>query len=570
MDGDSTDELSEDSSSLHETCSSASSLGHASNGKQCSCTYCEVFGHNVTSGGQVITPVSRKYPEMRERLRLLLSKKKKEQARCKQPKAPTNCSSVASSVSSSASSVMSATPSGANATTAPIVPMNDAKIQLSAPSKAPTIAVKVAPTKMHAAPSVPVVQPKPAATSERVTPKPEAPRVNQQARSQSASSLLFASTTPPLRKIEKSSSAVAPKTSSTATQATVKTSENDLEALIDFIEGNGSSANEKKKAKKERQKQQRMEEIRAKELEERLRREAEEAERKRKEEEERLRQELERQMLKKQKKKAAQRAKKAAAKGDTIEELELEEKPASADPVVTLEDLRARQLRELQELQERHQKQLEEEQKKFSEMMTSKAEQSNSKKTNKKSKNKENNVAKSSSVPPPSANNINSIMSSLSKAGPGTQIKITRTANGGVEFTTIPADGAATKKPQSQVHHQQPVMPPNPMQNMMFSQPSMQQYLLTPPQQQQQQQQAPPDIERPSVPSKSNPSQPMVTIRRIESSASAEPTVTISMQNEKDKLLYTLINGQIHKAKDAPEDLIPGIKLLSVSSNSFK
>ena len=114
-------------------------------------------------------------------------------------------------------------------------------------------------------------------------------------------------------------------------------------------------------------------------------------------------------------------------------------------------------------------------------------------------------------------------------------------------------------------------MPPNPMQNMMFSQPSMQQYLQTPPQpQQQQQQQAPPDIERPSVPSKSNPSQPMVTIRRIESSASAEPTVTISMQNEKDKLLYTLINGQIHKAKDAPEDLIPGIKLLSVSSNSFK
>jgi hypothetical protein len=39
----------------------------------------------------------------------------------------------------------------------------------------------------------------------------------------------------------------------------------------------------------------------------------------------------------------------------------------------------------------------------------------------------------------------------------------------------------------------------------------------------------------------------------------AEPTVTISTQGDKDdKLLYTLINGQIHKAKDAPVDLIPG------------
>ena len=53
----------------------------------------------------------------------------------------------------------------------------------------------------------------------------------------------------------------------------------------------------------------------------------------------------------------------------------------------------------------------------------------------------------------------------------------------------------------------------------------------------------------------------MVTIRRIENPALAEPTVTISTQSEKDdgkKLLYTLINGQIHRAKDAPADLIPG------------
>ena len=73
-------------------------------------------------------------------------------------------------------------------------------------------------------------------------------------------------------------------------------------------------------------------------------------------------------MLKKAKKKAAQRAKKAAAKGMTVEELDILEGKAipeiaaasgvvkiSADPKVYLEDLRAKQLRELRELQERHQ-----------------------------------------------------------------------------------------------------------------------------------------------------------------------------------------------------------------------
>ena len=575
--GDSTDELSEDSSSIapDDNCSSsASSLGHVNNGKQCSCTHCEVFGHNNARGGQVVAPVNRKYPEMGERLRLLLSKKKKEQARCKQvQQGPppvqklSTCSSAASSVSSSStSSIKSATPSG-NIVKKEVT-SNEARIKSDTP---PPTKPAVLPSKAPA--TVPVVVQKPVATTARASPMPADParvaaaKVNQQVRSQSASSLAPSTSSAamaPIRKIEKSSSAVAPKAATSAVTGS-KPPEKDLETLLDFIEGNASAANDKKKAKKERQKQQRMEEIRARELEERLRREAEEAEQKRKEEEERLREELERQMLKKAKKKAAQRAKKAAAKGVTIEELDDQiMTPAPAEATVTLEDLRARQLRELRELQERHQKQLEEEQRKLRETIEAAeaAKQDQSKKSKKKSKNKENNSKASTPAPSSSStttNNINSIMSSLSKAGPGTQIKITRTANGGVEFTTIPADGSAPQKPV--ISTPQPQMPPAYMQNSMFGQPTLQPYF---PQPQPAQPQPPPppsqpSQDRPSVPSKSSPSQPMVTIRRVEGGGVAEPTVTISMQAEKDnKLLYTLINGQIHRAKDAPADLIPG------------
>merc|ERR1719244_1765947 len=65
---ESTEELSEDSSP-EDSCSSSTSGAD----KHCACCYCEVFGH----GGPSVAPVSRNYPEMRERLRLLLSKKKR-------------------------------------------------------------------------------------------------------------------------------------------------------------------------------------------------------------------------------------------------------------------------------------------------------------------------------------------------------------------------------------------------------------------------------------------------------------------------------------------------------------
>ena len=65
--------------------------------------------------------------------------------------------------------------------------------------------------------------------------------------------------------------------------------------------------------------------------------------------------------------------------------------------------------------------------------------------------------------------------------------------------------------------------------------------------------------------------QPMVTIRRVDNPAATQPTVTISMKSDikkanksnpegTDKLLYTLVNGEILKAKDAPENLIPSAK----------
>ena len=63
----------------------------------------------------------------------------------------------------------------------------------------------------------------------------------------------------------------------------------------------------------------------------------------------------------------------------------------------------------------------------------------------------------------------------------------------------------------------------------------------------------------------------MVTIRRVDNPAATQPTVTISMKSDikkankskpegTDKLLYTLVNGEILKAKDAPENLIPSAK----------
>merc|ERR1719273_2808157 len=65
----------------------------------------------------------------------------------------------------------------------------------------------------------------------------------------------------------------------------------------------------------------------------------------------------------------------------------------------------------------------------------------------------------------------------------------------------------------------------------------------------------------------------MVTIKRVMRPDSSEPTVTISVKKDEqenteskaapqqqDKVLFTLVNGQVMKTANAPDNLIPGAK----------
>ena len=153
---------------------------------------------------------------------------------------------------------------------------------------------------------------------------------------------------------------------------------------------------------------------------------------------------------------------------------------------------------------------------------------------------------------------------------PGTQIKITRTPSGGVEFTTVPSSSSSVtvqETTSSSSHHGHP--PQGHPHGHHHGRPQMQQQPQEPP--------------RPSVPSKTGA--PMVTIRRIET-PNSEPMVTISMannnknngtgngtagnQNKEDKLLYTLVNGQAMRTPEAPSDLLPNAKLVENLSKKQK
>ncbi|XP_006893672.1 PREDICTED: protein FAM193A [Elephantulus edwardii] len=76
-DGD--DSADEDSCSEHS--SSTSTSTNQKEGKYCDCCYCEFFGH----GGPPAAPTSRNYAEMREKLRLRLTKRKEEQPKKADP-----------------------------------------------------------------------------------------------------------------------------------------------------------------------------------------------------------------------------------------------------------------------------------------------------------------------------------------------------------------------------------------------------------------------------------------------------------------------------------------------------
>merc|ERR1719412_830098 len=66
----------------------------------------------------------------------------------------------------------------------------------------------------------------------------------------------------------------------------------------------------------------------------------------------------------------------------------------------------------------------------------------------------------------------------------------------------------------------------------------------------------------PAAPAKSD--QPMVTIKRVMNPGISDPTVTISVKKEEEKepekVLFTLVNGQVMKTDQAPENLIPTAK----------
>ncbi|XP_033891422.3 protein FAM193A-like isoform X1 [Acipenser ruthenus] len=74
-------EESQDEDSCSEHSSSTSTSTNQKEGKYCDCCYCEFFGH----GGPPAAPTSRNYAEMREKLRLRLTKRKEEQPKKDDP-----------------------------------------------------------------------------------------------------------------------------------------------------------------------------------------------------------------------------------------------------------------------------------------------------------------------------------------------------------------------------------------------------------------------------------------------------------------------------------------------------
>ena len=156
-----------------------------------------------------------------------------------------------------------------------------------------------------------------------------------------------------------------------------------VDKLLDFIEGNIKQAdnaintpNYKKKAKKERQKQQRIEEIQRKKEEEKRVKEEQENERQRLEEEKRKQEEEERLRVKKMNKKATQKAKKLADKGqlikpsnpEIVDNLDAMNKSMISNqdnacitcydetltPTETLEHIKEQHLKDFQQLQQFH------------------------------------------------------------------------------------------------------------------------------------------------------------------------------------------------------------------------
>lgn len=502
--GESTEELSEDSSP-EDSCSSSTSGAD----KHCACCYCEVFGH----GGPSVAPVSRNYPEMRERLRLLLSKKKRghRASNCQAPK-PTSTTQL-----------------------------QHQQHQPQQPGQQPQ------------------AQPKQSQSQQIPVKEQTAPVANP------------------------SSSSLPSRQSSTQDILAKK----DVDEIIEYIEGNKSTAGEKKRLKKERQKQQRQEEMRLKQEEERRRKAAEEAARKAREEEERLRRELEDKAAKKSKKKAAQKAKKLAAagilpdagptSGVTISGSTEISTVNGAEPesLLDLENLRLMHIRQQKDLLEKQKQQLIEQQRKLDEQLSLKISEKNaanaavsaaeaakaqlSKKAAKKAKKAAQAAAVASNSSGSSSHQLNSTpASSQSFAQPqpySSPYPPPYQAQPHQPFHSAPySTGPYSMPGYPHMGYQQGGFP---SQGNPYSPYSSQGNPYQPP--------APAPVSRPPAPPAPKSDQPMVTIKRVMRPDTNEPTVTISVKKDEaanataqnEKVLFTLVNGQVMKTPSAPDNLIP-------------
>lgn len=540
--GESTEELS-DCDSIEDSCSSS-----ASGDKHCACCYCEVFGH----GGPSVAPVSRNYPEMRERLRLLLSKKKRSHRAQQQG---TTCPGNGAHHPPAPQSRVPAPPTTSAPPNPNPVPQSQPRTQTANPANTQAQAVQPPPP----APKQPIQQ--------------EIRRNPNSTASSSPSPVLGSR---PNVQVVQSSQAVK--------EILAK---KDVDEVLEYIEGNKNISNDKKRQKKERQKQQKMEELRAKQEEERRRKSAEESARKAREEEERMKKELEDKAAKKSKKKAAQKAKKLANSGPN-------ESPCPETPdnepenMLDLENLRLKHIREQKDLLEEQKQQLIEQQRKLDEQLSMKIGERN---------------AANAAVSAAEAAKVSLSKKQAKKAAKAASPAPTSTASakpqGAVPgaypggYNTAPTSyGAPGGAPAGYYPPSQAPPPyyPGYSSGGGAPQPYYQQYQQ--PQYQQPQiggfpsfqpqsnpyQPPPPQPSRPTPPPPApvvKSDQPMVTIKRVMRPDSSEPTVTISVKKDEeskgdsrvpaaqsDKVLFTLVNGQVMKTPNAPDNLIPGAKLM--------
>ena len=334
----------------------------------------------------------------------------------------------------------------------------------------------------------------------------------------------------------------------------------------------------RKQRSKEEEELQRLKEKQSKRKEIRAEQEKKLATQKR-EEEERLRKELEEKALKKSKKKAAQKAKKLANSGAAGDSPCPETPDNEPESLLDLENLRLKHIREQKELLEKQKQQLIEQQRKLDEQLTMKIGERNAA-----------NAAVSAAEAAKASLSRKQAKRAAKGASPaptsslpsGPQVSVTPGPNFG-PASVGPGFGAGNPALFPNNQPQPPPYYPGYQQpGGMFQQQQQGGGMYPPhmgfqafpggPQGFPQGNPYQPQPSRPTPPPASKSDQPMVTIKRVMRPDTNEPTVTISVKKDEDgkeakpaaqqqdKVLFTLVNGQVMKTANAPDNLIPGAK----------